>query len=110
MNTGEALNQIIDIIVKISEEFYRQQDSKGYTDLDGFFEYIGLLLGDLELQKNAVTVKELNSITVDLNRIMEALKEKDGVLIADILRYDIGNSVLNILDYMKENAVIEEEV
>lgn len=110
MNTGEVSEKIIDIIVKISEEFYRQQDSKGYTDLDGFFEYIGLLLGDLELQKNAVTVKELNSITVDLNRIMEALKEKDGVLIADILRYDIGNSVLNIMDYMKENAVIEEEV
>lgn len=109
MNIGDISKKIIDIILRISDEFYRQHDSKGYTELDKFFEYIDCLLNNTQLLYDELIKNELNDVAINLNRIMEALQEKDSVLIADILRYDIGNSMLNITDYIRDNFVEERE-
>ena len=61
-----------------------------------------LLLNNEMVMKNDILKSNVIDISRFLNNIMEALKEQDGVLIADILRFDIGNSILNMIDEIGE--------
>lgn len=72
----EKLNETV-------EALYQQDISKGYSELD-------MLLGAITdaLQRGELNV-ELESFNVILRKAMEAMEEKDMVLVADILNYEL---------------------
>lgn len=72
----KKLNDTVDVL-------YQQDISKGYSELD-------ILLGAITdaLQRGELNV-ELEVFNVVLRKAMEAMEEKDMVLVADILNYEL---------------------
>ena len=102
MELNFIIENIIESIMDVSEKFYRQQNSRAYEKLDELFIQFGYLLNNEKVMQNDVIKNNIMDISKLLSNVMEALKEKDGVLIADILKYDIGDRILNILDAIGE--------
>lgn len=76
-------DMILDKLDSVVEVLYQQDINKGYSEL-------GMLLGAINdaLQSGELNV-ELEAFNVVLRKAMEALEEKDTVLVADILNYEL---------------------
>ena len=76
-------DMILDKLDSVVEVLYQQDINKGYSEL-------GMLLGAINdaLQSGELNV-ELEAFNVVLRKAMEALEEKDMVLVADILNYEL---------------------
>lgn len=76
-------DMILDKLDSVVEVLYQQNINKGYSEL-------GMLLGAINdaLQSGELNV-ELEAFNVVLRKAMEALEEKDMVLVADILNYEL---------------------
>lgn len=96
------LTKILESITNISEKFYRQNNSEAYKDLDNLFIEFDFLLNNKEMLLNEVIKNNVMDISLFLGNILEALKERDGVLIADILSFDISERIKNISDVIGE--------
>ncbi len=102
MELQNIIETMTEYIMDISENFYRQHNKEAYSKLDELYMQFDLLLNNEMVMKNDILKSNVIDISRFLNNIMEALKEQDGVLIADILRFDIGNSILNMIDEIGE--------
>lgn len=100
----EELKEKIDIasekIEEASDLFYQHKDHEGYLRLD---QVIGTLMELAEGLKQAVSENpelELNAedFLATLNEAVDALEERDTVLLSDILQYDL----IEQLDILKE--------
>lgn len=86
----ETICEIKEEIQNITTAFYQRKDSEAYESLNIFIEKMIEFMRKLDSITNEYT-KTMNLI---LSEVLKALQEKDGVLIADILRYDL-NRILN---------------
>lgn len=74
---------ILEKIDSTVEALYQQNMSKGYAELD---ELLGMLHNALQGGELQV---ELEGFNVVLRKAMEAMEEKDMVMVADILNYEL---------------------
>jgi len=70
--------------------FYQQKQQEGYQRLIGLIDELTIIVELLESKKNNLEIAEkYNKLLYSLKDIMEALVNRDSVLLADILNYDI---------------------
>ena len=90
-NIREQIAQNIQEIDEVVEMFYQQKTQEAYTKLDP-------VLGNLLAAIDAVVAyqQEHSEIEIDINGLTEALKEalsaieeKDAILMADVLKYEV---------------------
>lgn len=90
-NIKEQITQNINEIDEIVEMFYQQKTQEAYTKLDP-------VLGNLLISIDAVVAyqQEHSELEIDVNGLTEALKEalsaieeKDAILMADVLKYEV---------------------
>lgn len=87
---SDGIMKLSEKVKIVTQSFYQQQNEQGYQLL---IELIDMIIEFLNKYENVNTqeANELlnNKLANSCNEIIEALENKDNVLIADILNYDI---------------------
>lgn len=93
MDIKKLVSDTIDIINKMTELFYQQKNKEAMKIMDN-------VLNCLVEVSNHVAEREMsqngNNILAILANSLKAYEEKDYVLLADILRYDMVDELLMI--------------
>lgn len=99
-NLIELIETSISKIEEATDLFYQHKDHEGYLRLD---EIIGQLmkladgLKDIVNEKPDINVQEFLEI---LTEAMNALQERDTVLLSDILQYDLTDQLHSIREQL----------
>jgi KaiC/GvpD/RAD55 family RecA-like ATPase len=93
--TKEKIKQVVDL-------FYQQKNQEGYQELikviDSLSEIIALMEKE---QSNLELVEKNNKLLYSLNNVTDAMINKDTVLQADILNYEITDILDEIAEIIK---------
>ena len=103
----EQLKDIIintkDNIEQVTEMFYQGKNQEGFLKLIDVIDSLTCIVNEIEeLDKEHKLNNETIVLTSLLNEATEALINKDTVLLADILKYDIADVIDSILYLISE--------
>ncbi len=94
----DKIIRTLDDIGRVSDYLYQQKLNKGYESLNNTLENI------MELTDTLFTMSKEGKIDFDTQRLIEnltaavnAMEDKDGVLLADILVFDIAGQLQEIV-------------
>ncbi len=90
-NIKEQLEQNITDINEIIEMFYQQKTQEAYLKLD---PVLGKLLSAIDAvvayqQEHTEVEIDVNALTGALKEALSAIEEKDSILMADVLKYEL---------------------
>lgn len=90
-NIKEKIEQNINEINEVVEMFYQQKTQEAYAQLD---PVLGHLLGAIDAivayqQEHAEIEIDVNGLTEALKEALSAMEEKDAILMADVLKYEV---------------------
>lgn len=95
MYKKERIDKIVDLISNVADLFYQDKIHEGYDNLEK-------LLGELSLTveilyQEGILSAEDTSILDILKEIMSAMEQKDTLLIADMLEYELKDTLLQLV-------------
>lgn len=94
----EQIRLVIREIVEVSDCLYQEKLNKGYEKLNITLNNIMKLADSLfHLSKENKLNFEEDRFVGNLTSAMKAMEEKDSVLLADILFYEIGGQLLEVI-------------
>ncbi len=95
----EGLEELKNKISLVADWFYQQKFQAGYTELIGIIDDITAVSMILEVNKEREDVSQLyQKLTESLQSIMIAMEQKDTVLIADIMSYELLGLIDELID------------
>lgn len=84
------INPLIQEITALTDYLYQQKLTEGYKKLDGLLEHIMTVVDKLFLYKASATIDfNEQSFLGSLTAAMKAIEDKDSVMLADILTFEI---------------------
>lgn len=93
----KLIQQVIQEICEISDYLYQQKTAKGYEALNGTLEKIMNIADRLfSISGNNPDFFDGPTLVESLSFAMKAMEEKDSVLLADILVYEIAGQLQEI--------------
>lgn len=98
-NIREQIAQNINEIDEVVEMFYQQKTQEAYTKLD---PVLGNLLASVDAavayqQEHAEIELDVNGLAEALKEALAAIEEKDAILMADVLKYEVIEKLEAIL-------------
>jgi hypothetical protein len=98
-NIKAVINETLKDIEQITENFYQQKQSEGYLGLVKIIDSLVRITDYLSSIEKTAVIAENNILIMNaLQDATEALANKDSVLLADILKYDISDVLKHLLD------------
>lgn len=98
-NIKVVINETLNDIEQVTENFYQQKQSEGYLGLVKIIDSLVRMTDYISnIEKTAVIAENNILIMNALQDATEALANKDSVLLADILKYDISDVLEHLLD------------
>ncbi len=94
MNKSNKIKEIILMIEKTSSLFYQNKMNEGYFELEKLITYISDTMNEL-FQTHIINADEKNILNI-LKSAMDAMEQKDTLLLADILEYELKEIYLEI--------------
>lgn len=90
-NIREQIAQNINEINEVVEMFYQQKTQEAYAQLD---PVLGNLLGAIDAivayqQEHSEIEIDVKGLTEALKEALSAIEEKDAILMADVLKYEV---------------------
>lgn len=90
-NIREQIERSIHEINEVVEMFYQQKTQEAYAQLD---PVLGNLLAAIDVtvayqQEHSELEIDVNGLTEALKEALAAIEEKDAILMADILKYEV---------------------
>lgn len=85
-----SIEATINSIDEVTELFYQQKDKEGYVKFEETLNFLVLILDSMENDKEGNFNIDHQGFNEKLVEAMKALEEKDTVLLADILKYEIS--------------------
>lgn len=87
---NEVLDEILLLAESIADNFYMQRDKEAYNDLNHLLSLIEkYIVGVSQIGEGSVVY----SVMSILGQILNALSDKDGVLIADLLHFELAGAL-----------------
>lgn len=94
-NIQDMIAKVVSEIEQVTNYFYQQKNNEGYEKLMVLIDTLVLLTQHFAVLAGRPEIVDINNKLLNsLNDATEALVNKDNILLADILRYDIAD-VLN---------------
>jgi hypothetical protein len=95
----DHIRLVIREIVDVTDELYQEKLNQGYNKLNNTLSNIINLADELFAlsKENKIEFNEQRFLG-NLTNAMKAMEEKDTVLLADILVYDISRQLLEIIE------------
>jgi hypothetical protein len=98
-----SIEEVLKEIEIVTESFYQQKNNIGYQKLVSLIDTLaGVADMIAELEQRALLHEKIGRFTTSLNDAVEALLNKDTILLADILRYDISDILKEVQNSVKE--------
>ena len=95
----EQIRQVISEIVEVTDDLYQEKLNQGYNKLNSTLGKIMELADKLfTLSRENKLVFEEQRFLGNLTSAMKAMEEKDSVLLSDILVYEIGGQLLELIE------------
>ncbi len=90
-NLGERLRRTIQSIEDTTVCFYQNNEKEGYRRLGDTLQGLDEVIGEAELigRDGEVFILDGDRVLEHLKEAVEALEQKDTLLLADILQYEI---------------------
>lgn len=87
----EQIQQIEQQIETVSELFYQQKNSEGYSQLEDIIVNVAKVVESVYAANpdDAAVMEKINKLTSVLQETMESMEDKDTILLADMLKYEI---------------------
>lgn len=98
----QTLVRIISETEEITDLFYKQKNKESYAKLDSYLLHLMKtieMLFTYQSEHNENNI-DLNIINKYLTEALKAMEEKDTVLLADILKYDILIVLKNVMQFL----------
>lgn len=93
------INQIQQEITEVTNYLYQQKPSEAYKKLDGLLGNIMTVIDKLYSYKATGIISfDENTFVNALTSAMNAIEEKDGVMLADILTFEISAQLNEIIN------------
>ena len=93
--TKEKIKQVVDL-------FYQQKNQEGYQELIKVIDSLSEIIALMEKEQSDLELGEKNKkLLYSLNNVTEAMINKDTVLQADILNYEITDILDEIAKIIK---------
>jgi len=90
----EQIQQVIIEIDELTNELYKQKISMGYNMLNITLGHVMNILEDVFLyRKDHEILYDENKMTSNLKLAMDAMENKDSVLLADIMKYEVAEQL-----------------
>lgn len=100
MNTMKnKIKEVIELIKVTTDYFYQQKDNLAYNTLNIVLEKLINIVDELN-QVNANIDFDENKFNEDLRDTLNALENKDTVLLSDILVYEVTEQLQAILEML----------
>lgn len=101
-NIRQKIEQTISEIDMVVELFYQQKTQEAYTQLD---PVLGNMMSTIEAvlayqQEHTELEIDVNSLTEALREALSAIEEKDAILMADVLKYEVIEKLEAIVDLL----------
>lgn len=95
-NTVEKINNVLEL-------FYQQKDKEAFDKFETVILEISKAVDELEQYKNKHCDFDVDEIKICniLTEAMNALQEKDNILMADILQYDFVEYLSELVEIMQ---------
>lgn len=95
----EQIEQIEQQIDNVSELFYQQKNQAAYNQLEDIIINVAKVIETVYAQNpdNPDVMEKINKLTLTLRETMEAMENKDTILLADMLKYEILEVLQTIL-------------
>ncbi len=94
----QVLEEVRQKIEQTTDYFYKQKNQEGYRVLIDVIDDLILLTAELKELEHSETIQTLQgALAQSLQEITEAMLQKDTILIADMMKYDI----IDLLDKME---------
>lgn len=95
----EQISLIIREIVEVTDDLYQEKLNQGYSKLNSTLGKLMDIADKLHTlaRKNKLEFDE-HGFLENLTRAMKAMEDKDSVLLSDILTYDIGGQLLEMIE------------
>lgn len=99
-NIKQQIEQNIEEIDAVVEMFYQQKTQDAYGQLD---QILGKLMATVEAimvyqQEHADAEIDISALTGALKEALSAIEEKDAILMADVLKYEVIEKLEMIMD------------
>ncbi|MDF2486387.1 MAG: hypothetical protein K0R46_2555 [Herbinix sp.] len=98
-NIKQTITEVLKNIELTAESFYQQKQNEGYQ---GLVPIIDSLIVITEFMSGVEQTSELSEHNILIKNALqdasEAIANKDGVLLADILKYDISDALKHLLE------------
>lgn len=96
----QQIEQNISEIDAVVEMFYQQKTQEAYGQLD---QVLGKLMATIEMvvvyqQEHTEVEIDINSLTEALKEVLSAMEEKDAILMADVLKYEVIEKLEGIIE------------
>ena len=95
----EQISLIIREIVEVTDDLYQEKLNRGYSKLNSTLGKLMEIADKLHsLAKESRLEFDEHRFLGNLTRAMKAMEDKDSVLLSDILTYDIGGQLLEMIE------------
>lgn len=90
-NMKQQVEQNISEIDAVVELFYQQKTQEAYSQLDSVLGNLMTVVGGLmQYQQEQENVHiDVNALTEALKEALSAMEERDAILVADVLKYEL---------------------
>lgn len=95
MYNKEIIDKIVDLISNVADLFYQDKLHEGYVRLEELLGELSLTVENL--YQVGILSAEDTSILDILKEIMCAMEQKDTLLIADMLEYELKDTLLQLV-------------
>jgi len=98
-NIKITIDEVLRNIEQMADKFYQQKQNEGYSLLVPTIDTLVHITDYLSNVDQTNQISEYNILIMNLLKdASEALINKDGVLLADILKYDISDVLKHLLE------------
>lgn len=96
MDINEMINQVTTGISQVTESFYQGKDNEGYLKLNGVISDLMSLIEKMIEYKGSEESQGEEQLMQTVTEAMNALEQKDTILLSDILQYDLADQLQSI--------------
>lgn len=95
----DKIKEVIELIQVTTDSFYQQKDNHGYNTLNIMLGRLMNVIDELNQIKEEIEFDK-NQFNENLRETLNALENKDTVLLSDLLVYEVKEQLLSVLEQL----------
>lgn len=102
-NLIDNIKKLDEMVIEVTDLFYQQKEKQGYQMVESLYTILIQVVDKLLIIDDELLIKksEKDLISQYLMEALQSLENKDVILFADVLRYDLMELINSIADNLQ---------